>query len=114
MAAALRMTQRRVEQREALRRAEEERRAWEAEQAAAQAQMDLAEPVPEAPAGPVAATVAPEPEPAPTEAQSAPEAAPQGRETVYYFEVAVPEGIKPQFVDVMKRLGTHGRLLRKE
>lgn len=114
MAGALRTTQQRVEQREALRRAEEERRAWEAEQAAAQAQMDLDEGVPEAPAGPVAAPVAPEPETAPTVAQSAPEAAPQGRETVYYFEVAVPEGIKTQFVDVMKRLGTHGKLLRKE
>ncbi len=109
MAGALRTTQRRVEQREALRRAEEDRRAWEAEQAA-----QPCEPSPEAPAEPVSAPVAPEPVPAPAEAKSAPEEAPQRRETVYVFEVEVPESLRPQFVIEMKRLGTHGRLLRKE
>lgn len=113
MAGALRTTQERVAQREALRRAEEERRAWEAEQAAAQARMDLDEGEPLEGGGlePGPAAVAPAPADG---CEAAPEAAPQARETVYYFEVAVPEGIKPQFVDVMKRLGTHGRLLRKE
>lgn len=111
MAGALRTTQERVAQREALRRAEEERRAWEAEQAA---QYAAQSPIPEAPADTFTAPVEPEPAPAPAEAQSVPETAPRERETVYYFEVAVPESVKSQFVVVMKRLGTHGRLLRKE
>lgn len=113
MAGALRTTQERVAQREALRRAEEERRAWEAEQAAAQARMDLDEGEPREGGSLEPGPAAPTPVPA-DGCEAAPEAAPQARETVYYFEVAVPEGIKPQFVDVMKRLGTHGRLLRKE
>lgn len=112
MADALRTTQRRVEQREALRRAEEERRAWEAEQAAR-----AAEPAPEEPAEAVAAPAAPEVTCADLDVMApaaTPETAPQGRETLYVFEVEVPESIKPQFVIEMKRLGTHGRLLRKE
>ena len=111
MAGALRTIQQRVEQREALRRAEEERRAWEAEQSAA---AQSAPGAPEEPAEPVSAPVEPDPAPAPEEAQVGPETAPQSRETVYVFEVEVPESIKPQFVIEMKRLGTHGRLLRKE
>lgn len=113
MAGALRTTQERVAQREALRRAEEERRAWEAEQAAAQAQMDLDESEPREGGGlePGPAAVAPAPADG---CEAAPEAAPQARETVYVFEVEVPESLRPQFVIVMKRLGTHGRLLRKE
>lgn len=113
MAGALRTTQKRVAQREALRRAEEERRAWEAEQAAAQAQMDLDESEPREGGGlePGPAAVAPAPADG---CEAAPEAAPQARETVYVFEVEVPESLRPQFVIVMKRLGTHGRLLRKE
>lgn len=112
MAAALRMTQQRVEQREALRRAEDERRAWEAEQAARQAAIEYdAAASPE----PAPAPVAPEAEPS----QAAPDAAgaqtsQQAREAVYVYEVSVPEGVRPQFVSEMKRLGTHGRLLRKE
>ena len=113
MAGALRTTQQRVEQREALRRAEEERRAWEAEQAA-QCAAQSYEPTPEEPAAPASAPIAPEQVPALAEGQIAPETAPQGAETVYVFEVEVPESIRPQFVIEMKRLGTHGRLLRKE
>lgn len=98
----------RVRQREALRRAEEERRAWEAEQAARQAAIEY---------DAVAA-----PEPAPSPAPVAPEgstaasgqAPAQDREAVYVYEVSVPERVKPDFVATMKRLGTHGRLLRKE
>ena len=114
MAGALRTTQERVAQREALRRAEEERRAWEAEQAAAQAQMDLDEGEPWEDREPSSGPVAPVPGPAADGCEVAPEAAPQDRETVYVYRVEVPERINPQFVDVMKRLGTHGRLLRKE
>ena len=113
MAGALRTTQERVAQREALRRAEEERRAWEAEQAAAQARMDLDESEPREGGGlePGPAAVAPAPADG---CEAAPEAAPRAAETVYVFEVEVPESLRPQFVIVMKRLGTHGRLLRKE
>ncbi len=120
MAAALRMTQQRVEQREALRRAEEERRAWEAEQAVAQAAMDLdAEggPLagePETAPEPASAPERPAPVPTPTEAESAPQTGAQGRETVYVYEVRVPESVMPRFIVEMKRLGTHGSLVRKE
>lgn len=109
----------RVEQREALRRAEEERRAWEAEQAAAQAAMDLDAEVgpfsetPETAPGPVSATEPPAPEPMPTGEPSEPQAGAQGREAVYVYEVRVAEGLMPRFLVEMKRLGTHGRLLRK-
>ncbi|WP_417231213.1 DUF1351 domain-containing protein [Thermophilibacter sp.] len=99
----------RVRQREALRRAEEDRRAWEAEQAARQAAIEYdaaASPEP----GPVPAPVAPEEAP---EAEGA-QTAQQAREVVYVYEVEVPERVKPDFVATMKRLGTHGRLLRKE
>ena len=111
MAAALRMTQQRVEQREALRRAEEERRAWEAEQAAAQMA------IPDAPETAQGAAEAPQdaaPVPTPTVAEVAPQEGAQAAETVYVYEIRVPESIKAQFVIEMKRLGTHGRLLRKE
>lgn len=99
----------RVRQREALRRAEEERRAWDAEQAARQAAIEYdaaASPEP----GPAPAPVAPEETP---EAEGA-QTAQQAREVVYVYEVEVPERVKPDFVATMKRLGTHGRLLRKE
>lgn len=99
----------RVRQREALRRAEEERRTWEAEQAARQAAIEYdaaASPEP----GPAPAPVAPEEAPEAEEAQTAQ----QAREAVYVYEVEVPERVKPDFVATMKRLGTHGRLLRKE
>lgn len=106
MASALHMMRQRVEQREALMRAEEERRAWEAEQAARQAaiEYDAAE-SPEPTAAPVA------PEGATAASGQAPA---QDREAVYVYEVSVPERVKPDFVATMKRLGTHGRLLRKE
>lgn len=99
----------RVRQREALRRAEEERRAWEAEQAARQAAIEYD----------AAASPEPGPAPAPVAPEEAPEAegaqtAQQAREVVYVYEVEVPERVKPDFVATMKRLGTHGRLLRKE
>lgn len=98
----------RVRQREALRRAEEERREWEAEQAARQAAIEY--------------DAAASPEPGPAPAPAAPEGATaasgqapaQDREAVYVYEVSVPERVKPDFVATMKRLGTHGRLLRKE
>lgn len=98
----------RVRQREALRRAEEERRAWEAEQAARQAAIEYD----------AAASPEPGPAPAPVAPEEAPEAegaqtAQQAREVVYVYEVEVPERVKPDFVDTMKRLGTHGRLLRR-
>ena len=48
------------------------------------------------------------------EAESAPQTGAQGRETVYVYEVRVPESAKDQFVIEMKRLGTHGNLVRKE
>lgn len=111
MAAALRMTQQRVEQREALRRAEGERRAWEAEQAAEQME------IPDAPETAQEAAQAPQtpaPVPTPTVAEVAPQEGAQGRETVYVYEIRVPESIKQQFVIEMKRLGTHGRLIGKE
>ena len=97
----------RVRQREALRRAEEERRAWEAEQAARQAAIEYD------------AAASPEPTPAPVAPEEAPEAegaqtAKQAHEAVYVYEVEVPERAKTDFVATMKRLGTHGRLLRKE
>ena len=120
MASALRMTRQRVEQREALRRAEEERRAWEAEQRARQAALEMdaeARPPagePETAPEPASATVAAGPVPAPEEAVPEPQAGAQGREAVYVYEVRVPEGVRQQFVIEMKRLGTHGRLLRKE
>lgn len=108
MASALHMMRQRVERREALRRAEEERRAWEAEQAARQAAIEYdaaASPEP----GPAPAPVAPE------GATAASGQAPvQDREAVYVYEVSVPERVKPDFVATMKRLGTHGRLLRRE
>ena len=99
----------RVRQREALRRAEEERRAWEAEQAARQAAIEYD----------AAASPEPGPAPAPVAPEEAPEAegaqtAQQASEVVYVYEVEVPERVKPDFVATMKRLGTHGRLLRKE
>lgn len=99
----------RVRQREALRRAEEERRAWEAEQAARQTAIEYD----------AAASPEPGPAPAPVAPEEAPEAegaqtAQQAREVVYVYEVEVPERVKPDFVATMKRLGTHGRLLRKE
>ena len=98
----------RVRQREALRRAEEERRAWEAEQAARQAAIEYD----------AAASPEPGPAPAPVAPEEAPEAegaqtVQQAREVVYVYEVEVPERVKPDFVDTMKRLGTHGRLLRR-
>lgn len=111
MAAALRMTQQRVEQREALRRAEEERRAWEAEQEAAQMAIPDA---PETAQGAVSAPQWAAPVPTPAEATSAPQEGAQAAETVYVYEVRVPESIKQQFVIEMKRLGTHGRLIGKE
>ena len=88
--------------------------------AAAQAAMDLdAEGgplagVPEAEPEPVSATVADEPVPTPEAAAPAPQAGAQGREAVYVYEVRVAEGLMPRFLVEMKRLGTHGRLLRKE
>ena len=120
MAVALRMTRQRVEQREALRRAEEQRRAWEAEQAVAQAAMDL-----DAEGGPLAGEPETEPEPVsapvaagpvqtPESGAPAPQAAPQRAERVYVYEVKVAESLMPRFLGEMKRLGTHGRLLRKE
>lgn len=120
MASALRMTRQRVEQREALRRAEEERRAWEAEQRARQAALEMdAETRP--PAGapetepePASAPVSAAPVQTPDEAAPAPQTGAQGRETVYVYEVRVPESAKAQFVIEMKRLGTHGNLIRKE
>lgn len=120
MASSLRACQQRVEQRESLRRAEAERAAWEAEQAAAQAAMDLdAEggPLagePETAPEPVSAPVAAGPVPTSGEASSEPQAGAQGREAVYVYEVRVAEGLMPRFLVEMKRLGTHGRLLRKE
>ena len=110
MSAALRMAQQRVEQREALRRAEEERRAWEAEQAAQTAVPDA----PETAQEPISAPQDAAPVPPPTVAEVALQAGAQAAETVYVYEIRVPESIKPQFVIEMKRLGTHGRLLRKE
>ena len=96
----------RVRQREALRRAEEERRAWEAEQAARQAAIEYD------------AAASPEPTPAPVvpegDTAASGQAPAQDREAVYVYEVEVPERAKTDFVDTMKRLGTHGRLLRKE
>ena len=111
MAAALRVTQERVAQREAMRRAEEERRAWEAEQAAkrAQAELDAA-----------AAAEAPTPEPVasqatpPTNRGREPAKAPaELTERVLAFRVEVPMSRKDEFIDTMKRLGFHGRLLRE-
>ena len=120
MASSLRACQQRVEQRESLRRAEAERAAWEAEQAAVQAATvpgagggPLAG-VPEAEPEPVSAPVAAEPVPTPEAAAPAPQAGAQGREAVYVYEVRVAEGLMPRFLVEMKRLGTHGRLLRKE
>ena len=120
MASSLRACQQRVEQRESLRRAEAERAAWEAEQAAVQAATDpgawggpLAG-VPEAEPEPVSAPVASEPVPTPEAAAPAPQTGAQGREAVYVYEVRVAEGLMPRFLVEMKRLGTHGRLLRKE
>lgn len=109
MASALHTMRQRVERREALRRAEEERRAWEAEQAARQAAIEYD----------AAASPEPGPAPAPVAPEEAPEAegaqtAQQASEVVYVYEVEVPERVKPDFVATMKRLGTHGRLLRKE
>lgn len=96
----------RVRQREALRRAEEDRRAWEAEQAARQAAIEYD------------AAASPEPTPAPVapegDTAASVQAPAQAREAVYVYEVEVPERAKTDFVDTMKRLGTHGRLLRKE
>lgn len=123
MAVALRRAVERRERREAVRRAEEERRAWEAEQAARQAAIDL-----DAEGGPVSEPrEAPaEPAPAPAEAAPAsearptavePESAPQRPatcEATYVFEVRVPESVMPRFLVEMKRLGTHGDLIRKE
>ena len=110
MAGALRATQGRVEQREALRRAEEERRAWEAEQASNAAV--VAEPEP--PAAPADHGHAPATE----EAQAAPEFVPRSvTETVeatYVFEVSVPAHALEEFKSVMRSLGTHGKFLRKE
>lgn len=87
----------RVRQREALRRAEEERRAWEAEKAAQTAPHDV------------------------PDAQSAPEPAPaqqkRGRRQVktYVYEVKVPSAQLPAFIAAMKALpGTHGACVRKE
>lgn len=111
MAAALRVTQERVSQREALRRAEEERRAWEAEQVAARAQAEL---------DAAAAAEAPTPEPVasqatpPTDRGREPAKAPaEPTERVLAFRVEVPVSRKDEFIDTMKRLGFHGRLLRE-
>lgn len=110
MAAALRMTQQRVEQREALRRAEEERRAWEAEQAAQRAaQSPLPETAQEAAQAPQDAA----PVPTPTAAESAPQGGAQRAERVLAFRVEVPESRMGEFISEMKRLGFHGRLLRE-
>lgn len=113
----------RVEQREALRRAEEERRAWEAEQRAAQAALDLdseggpvSEPR-EEPAEPSSAPSGPATEQTTGEVENAPQEAPQRPaecEATYVFEVRVPESVMPRFIVEMKRLGTHGDLIRKE
>lgn len=110
MAAALRMTQQRVEQREALRRAEEERRAWEAEQAAAQMAIPDA---PETAQEPISATQEAAPVPTPTAAESAPQGGAQAAERVLAFRVEVPEPRVKEFISEMKRLGFHGRLLRE-
>ena len=123
MPSALRMTRQRVEQREALRRAEEERRAWEAEQRARQAALEMdAEGGPvseprEAPAEPASAPERPAPVPTPGDGDTEPESAPQRPatcEATYVFEVRVPESVMPRFLVEMKRLGTHGDLIRKE
>lgn len=120
MAVALRRAVERRERREAVRRAEEERRAWEAEQAAAQAAMDLdAEGGPysgttETEQEPVSAPVAAGPVPTPEGTPDEPQAGAQRPETVYVYEVEVAESVMPRFLVEMKRLGTHGRLLRKE
>lgn len=114
MASSLRACQMRVERREALRRAE---------QAAHQAAIDLdaeggpvsepretpAEPAP----APAEAAPAPEARPATTEPESAPQR-PVSCEATYVFEVRVPESVMPRFLVEMKRLGTHGDLIRKE
>lgn len=111
MAAALRVTQERVSQREALRRAEEERRAWEAEQVAARAQAELdAAAAAEAPTTePVASQATPT-----TDRGREPAKAPaEPTERVLAFRVEVPVSRKDEFIDTMKRLGFHGRLLRE-
>ena len=117
LAAAQRACIGRVEQREALRRAEEERRAWEAEQAARQAAIDYdeagRETRPEPASAPVEAAPAPEARPATVEPESAPQR-PEACEATYVFEVRVPESVMPRFIVEMKRLGTHGDLIRKE
>ena len=123
MAVALRRAVERRERREAVRRAEEERRAWEAEQRAAQAALDLdseggpaSEPRKE-PAGPSSAPSGPATEQTPGEVENAPQEAherPAECEATYVFEVRVPESVMPRFLVEMKRLGTHGDLIRKE
>lgn len=123
LSAAQRACIARVERREALRRSEEERRAWEAEQRAAQAALDLdavGGPLSEShekPAEPPCATAEVEPVPTPGEAPGAPETAPERPaecEATYVFEVRVPESVMPRFIVEMRRLGTHGDLIRKE
>lgn len=110
MAAALRMTQQRVEQREALRRAEEERRAWEAEQAA---QLAAQPPLPETAQEAAQAPQDAAPVPTPASADVAPQAGAQRAERVLAFRVEVPESRMGEFISDMKRLGFHGRLLRE-
>lgn len=108
----------RVEQREALRRAEEERRAWEAEQAARQAAIDY-----DAAAGdadlrasgaasaPAEDASGPEVHPVPTE----PQEAPRGPVRAYVYEVWVPAARLHEFMGAMKAIeGTRGKCVRKE
>lgn len=117
MASALRRAVERRERREAVRRAEEERRAWEAEQAARRAAIDYdeagRETRPEPASAPVEAAPAPEARPATVEPEGAPQR-PAACEATYVFEVRVPESVMPRFLVEMKRLGTHGDLIRKE
>lgn len=123
MAVSLRRAVERREHREAVRRAEEERRAWEAEQRAAQAALDLdseggpVSELREEPAEPSSAPSEPAPAQTPGEVENAPQEAPQRPaecEATYVFEVRVPESVMPRFLVEMKRLGTHGDLIRKE
>lgn len=106
----------RVRRREAVRRAEEGRRAWEAEQRAREAveAMDAAERAREGAPEPACAPEAPAPAQTPARAASGPQEAHQGPEAVYVYEVRVPESVMPRFLVEMKRIGTHGSLIRKE
>lgn len=117
MSSALSAARERRERREAVRRAEEERRAWEAQQEAARAaaEMDAArEDARESDGDGARVPVSQEPAQVTADDATAPQATPRSPVVTYVYEVEVPAIRIHEFIESMKAIdGAHGKCVRK-